>query len=503
VNLKKERRNIMKTITKTFLAVMLLVIMCSFPVSSYAQEVTIALGSEPTTLDPQLREDGGERAVNDNIYETLMARAPKGELVPGLAKEAPKLVDPQTWEVKLRSGIKFHNGEPFNADSVVFSIKRIIDPKFNSEQISFFETIKDANKVNDLTVRIITNGPDPILLSRLYWMKMVPSGHTNDPKFAETPVGTGPYKFVQWKRGQYITLERNEDYWGEKPPIKKVNYRFVEEPGTRLAGLMADEFDIITNLLPEFTKQVPQAIHILGLEHPIMILNADGGPTKDVRVRQALNYAVDKAALAEGLFEGYAQIAQGQLLSPSFFGFNKDVGPYPYDPRKAKALLKEAGAEGATVELIGTAGRWLKDREVVEAVAAYWDAVGVRTKIRIFEFNEYLNRLFDRKTRGDAIFVVSSNELLDADKSFSAYYRAGGIGSSNTDKELAALIDNARTETDFNKRASMYHKAVKHTYDNAYFVWLLNIEDIYGVSDRVNWSGRVDAKILVSEMVTF
>ena len=493
----------MKTITKTFLAVMLLVIMCSFPVSSYAQEVTIALGSEPTTLDPQLREDGGERAVNDNIYETLMARAPKGELVLGLAKEAPKLVDPQTWEVKLRSGIKFHNGEPFNADSVVFSIKRIIDPKFNSEQISFFETIKDANKVNDLTVRIITNGPDPILLSRLYWMKMVPSGHTNDPKFAETPVGTGPYKFVQWKRGQYITLERNEDYWGEKPPIKKVNYRFVEESGTRLAGLMAGEFDIITNLLPEFTKQVPQAIHILGLEHPIMILNADGGPTKDVKFRQALNYAVDKAALAEGLFEGYAQIAQGQLLSPSFFGFNKDVGPYPYDPRKAKALLKEAGAEGATVELIGTAGRWLKDREVVEAVAAYWDAVGVRTKIRIFEFNEYLNRLFDRKTRGDAIFVVSSNELLDADKSFSAYYRAGGIGSSNTDKELAALIDNARTETDFNKRASMYHKAVKHTYDNAYFVWLLNIEDIYGVSDRVNWAGRVDAKILVSEMVTF
>lgn len=434
----------MRTITKTFTGVILLMIMCSFSVSSYAQEVTIALGSEPTTLDPQIREDGGERAVNDNIYETLMARTPKGELVPGLAESTPQLVDPQTWEVKLRSGIKFHNGEPFNADSVVFSIKRIIDPKFNSEQISFFETIKDANKVNDLTVRVITNGPDPILLSRLYWMKMVPSGHTNDPKFAETPVGTGPYKFVQWKRGQYITLERNEDYWGEKPPINKVNYRFVEEPGTRLAGIMAGEFDIITNLLPEFTKQVPQAIHILGLEHPIVILNADGGPTKDVRVRKALNYAVDKAALAEGLFEGYAQIAQGQLLSPSFFGFNKDLGPYPYDPKKAKALLKEAGAEGATVELIGTAGRWLKDREVVEAVAAYWEAVGIKTKVRIFEFNEYLNRLFDRKTRGDAIFVVSSNELLDADKSFSAYYRAGGIGSSNSDKELAALIDNAQ-----------------------------------------------------------
>jgi peptide/nickel transport system substrate-binding protein len=490
----------MKKFTGIFLAVIMLMPLCVFAVPAFAQEVTIALGSEPTTLDPQIREDGGERAVNDNIYETLMARTPKGELVPGLADGIPQLVDPKTWTVKLRSGIKFHNGEPFNADSVVFSIKRIIDPKFNSEQISFFETIKDADKINDLTVRIITNGPDPILLSRLYWMKMVPSGHTNDPKFAETPVGTGPFQFVEWKRGQYITLKRNEAYWGKKPPIKKVKYRFVEEPGTRLAGLMAGEFDVITNLLPEFTKQVPQAIHILGLEHPIMILNADGGPTKDVRVRKALNYAVDKGALAEGLYEGFAQIAQGQLLSPSFFGFNKDVGPYPYDPEKAKALLKEAGAVGTTVELIGTAGRWLKDREIVEAVAAYWDAVGVKTKVRIFEFNEYLNRLFDRKTRGDSIFVVSSNELLDADKSFSAYYRAGGIGSSNSDKKLAALIDGARTETDFKKRATMYHKAVKHTYDNAYFVWLLNIEDIYGVSAKIDWSGRVDAKILVSEM---
>jgi peptide/nickel transport system substrate-binding protein len=380
------------------------------------------------------------------------------------------------------------------------SVKRIIDPKFNSEQISFFETIKDAKKVDDLTLRIITKGPDPILLSRLYWMKIVPPGHAQDAKFAERPVGTGHYKFVRWNRGQDIILTVNNDYWGKKPAIKEVKYRFVEESGTRLAGLMAGEFDVITNLLPEFTGQVPQAIHILGLEHPIIILNADGGPTKDVRVRKALNYAVDKAALAEGLFEGFAQVAQGQLLSPSFFGFNKNVQAYPYDPEKAKALLAEAGATGSTVELIGTAGRWLKDRELVEAVAAYWQAVGIKAKVRIFEFNEYLNRLFDRKTRADGIFVVSSNELLDADKSFSAYYRSGGIGSSNSDKELAALIDQARTETDVAKRAALYHQAVKRAYDQAYFVWLLNIEDIYGVSARIKWPARVDAKILVNEM---
>lgn len=490
----------MERYLRIVLAGLLMVSVASTAQAATGQGVTIALGSEPTTLDPQIREDGGERAVNDNIHETLMARTPQGDLVPGLAAETPTLLDPTTWQVKLRTGIRFHNGEPFNADAVVFSIKRIIDPQFNSEQISFFETIADAVKVDDLTVRIMTKGPDPILLSRLYWMKMVPAGYARDEKFATAPVGTGPYRFVEWKRGQHIRLAANTEYWEDKPAMVEVTYRFVGEPGTRLAGLMAGEFDVITNLLPEFTDQVPQAIHVLGLEHPIIILNADGGPTKDVRVRQALNHAVDKEALAEGLFEGYAKVARGQLLSPSFFGFNKDVGPYSYDPQKARALLKEAGAVGATVELIGTSGRWLKDRELIEAVAAYWQAVGIKPRVRIFEFTEYLNRLFDRKTRGDAIFVVSSNELLDADKSFSAYYRAGGIGSSNTDKELAGLIDGARTETDMAKRAAMYHQAVKRAFDNAYFTWLLNIEDIYGVSDKINWPARVDAKILVKEM---
>lgn len=490
----------MKNIPKLLLFCLVVWMAVFGALAASAQEITIAIGSEPTTLDPQLREDGGERAVTDNINETLVARTSDGKLVPGLATSLPKLVDSITWEVKLRQGIKFHNGEPFNADAVVFSIKRIIDPKFNSEQISFFETIKDAQRVDDLTVRIITDGPDPILPSRLYWMKMVPPKHAGSPKFAETPVGTGPYKFVKWDRGQSIKLALNDAYWGEKPQIKAVNYRFIEESGTRLAGLMAGELDVITNLLPEFTSRVPKAVNIQGLEHPIIILNADGGPTKDVRVRQALNYAVDKEALAEALYEGYAQVAQGQLLSPSFFGFNKEVSAYPYDTEKARILLKEAGAEGITVELIGTSGRWLKDREVVEAVAAMWQEVGVKAKVRIFEFNEYLNRLFDRKTRGDAIFVVSSNELLDADKSFSAYYRAGGIGSSNTDKELAALIGQARTETNMQKRASLYHQAVKRAHDQAYFVWLLNIEDIYGMSKRVQWKGRVDAKIMVKEM---
>ena len=490
----------MKKCGSLLLAAVLMVAVLAGTGWARADAITIALGSEPTTLDPQIREDGGERAVNDNIYDTVLTRTPEGDLIPSLAAVMPELVTPDTWKITLKAGIQFHNGEPMNADAVVYSIKRVIDPEFNSEQISFFSTIRDAAKVDDLTLQVFTNGPDPILPTRLYWLKVVPPVHSKDPKFAENPVGTGPYRFVTWQRGQHIDLVRNDDYWGPVPQIAAVRYRFIEEPGTRLAGLMAGEFDLITNLLPEFTSHVPQSVNVLGLEHPIIILNADSGITQDVRVRKALNYAVNKMALANGLFEGFAQVAQGQLLSPSFFGFNDQVTAYPYDPDLAAKLIEEAGVKGQTIELIGTSGRWLKDRDLVEAVADYWKKAGLDVTVRIFEFNEYLNRLFDRKTRADGIFVVSSNELLDADKSFSAYYKAGGVGASNSDETLAGLIDAARSETDPQKRERLYHEAVQLAYDQAYFVWLLNIEDIYGLSQRMVWPGRVDAQLLIKEM---
>ncbi|MGF1626497.1 MAG: ABC transporter substrate-binding protein [Alphaproteobacteria bacterium] len=465
-----------------------------------AAEITIAIGSEPTTLDPQARDDGGERAINDNIFETLMARTPEGDLVPGLATAEPTQIDETTWEFTLRDGISFHNGEPFDAAAVVHSVERIIDPEFNSEQSSFFASIVGATAVDPLTVQIVTDGPDPILPSRMYWMKMVPPAYSGDDAFATAPIGTGPYVFDSWQRGSAIVLTANPDYWGEAPAIETVNYRFIEEPGTRLAGLLSGQYDLITNLQPEFVDQVPNAAHVSGLELPIVILSAISGPTQDVRVRQALNYAVDKEVLAEHLFEGYAQVSHGQLLAPSYFGYNPDVAGYSYDPDRARALLEEAGAVGVEIELIGTSGRWLKDRELVEVIAGFWTQVGVTPVVRIFEFNEYLNRLFDRQTRGDAIFVVSSNELMDADRPFSAYYSMNGIGASNQDEEMAAMIDAARTETDEAAREALYHQIVQHAFDQAYFLWLLNIEDVYGISERLVWTPRVDAKLLVSEM---
>jgi peptide/nickel transport system substrate-binding protein len=468
--------------------------------SALAVEITIALGSEPTTLDPQVSDDGSERAINDNVYETLVARSLKGELVPGLAEGMPVQSGTDSWRFKLRPGIKFTNGEPFNADAVVYSVKRIVDPKFNSQQISYFAAITDARKVDDLTVDVITKGPDPILPARMYWMKMVPPVAAASPDFIQSPVGTGPYKLVKWARGSSIQLAKNDAYWGGAPTIDGVSYRFIGESGTRLAGLMAGEFDIITNLLPEFTERAPKAKVVSGLEQPIMILSAVSGVTQDERVRQALNLAVDKEGLAAGLFGAHASVSQGQLLAPSYFGFDRETKAYPYDPARAKALIKEAGAQGKTITVVGTAGRWLKDREIVEAVAQMWSEAGLKVDVKIFEFNEYLKRLFDRNARPDAIFVSNSNELMDADRPLSAYYSLSGPGSSNADADMKADIDAARTETDTAERAALYHKIVAHAREKAYFAWLVVLSDLYGTSARLEWEPRTDAKLLVKEM---
>ena len=472
------------------------------PAAALADEITIVIGSEPTTLDPHAADDGGEKAVNDNVFDTLMVRDTEGNLGLGIAAEWPTQVDPTTWEFKIEPGITFHNGEPLNAEAVAFSVERMIDPELNSEQLSYFSTLSGAEAVDDLTVHITTSGPDPILPARMYYFMIVPPEASQNDDFAEAPIGSGPYRFVSWDRGNQVVLEADPEYRGQTPDITRVTYRFIEEPGTRLSTLLAGEVDLVTNLLPEFMGQVPQAASMRSLEHPMVLLNHDGGITADTRVRQALNYAIDKEALASALFEGQAQVEAGQLLGPTYFGYNENVTAYPYDPDRARELLAEAGADGGQITLVSTSGRWLKDRELTEVIGGYWSAVGLDVDVQIYEFDEYLQRLFRSEdgTRSDAIFIVSGNELLDADRSFSAYLAPSGFGSSNSIAQMEDWITAARTEIDLEARQAIYEEVVEFAHEEALLTFLLNINNIWGMSERLNWQPRVDGKMFVSTM---
>jgi len=464
--------------------------------------IVIGDGGDPSTLDPQYADDGFERNVNDNIYEMLLHRDAGGSIDPGLATDYEQL-DDTTWRFTLREGVSFHNGEPFNADAVVYSIERIIDPEYNSEQISFVETLTGAEAVDEYTVDIFTGGPDPILPGRMTWMKIVPPVYTEDnpDEFVVAPVGTGPYQFVEWVRGDHVTLEANEDYWGGAPTIGQVTIRPIEEDATRLAALQAGEVDLIAGLIPEYLAQVENSVAIHGLEFPWIRINIDNPPLDDVRVRQALNYAVDKEALAEALYGGYAGVAQGQILTSGHFGYNPDVTAYPYDPAKAQELLEEAGATGAALELVGESGRWLKDKELVEAVAAQLEAVGLDIEVNIAEWSDWLDLLFaGREAAPDLQYSSHDNVLLDADRTLSGMFTLGGSQAAYNNSTVDQLVEDARTETGVETREDMYHQAVQTIYDEAACIFMLNLDNIYGLSERLEWTPRLDGRIMVNEM---
>jgi peptide/nickel transport system substrate-binding protein len=460
-----------------------------------AGTVTLALAGEPTTLDPQSADDGNERVVSDNVYETLLWRdSSTMELGPLLATEW-KQQEANSWRFTLRTDVTFTNGEPFNADSVVFSVKRIIDPALKSVQLSYLSSIVDAKKVDDHTVDIITNGPDPILPARMYWMKMVPAEYASSPDFASKPVGTGPYKFVEWRKGQDLTLTANADYWGDAPAIKDVTIRFIPSALTQLSALKSGEVDLVRNIDPEHQAEAPKTEHIAGIEFSTLRLNALSGPFSDVKVRQAAYLAVDKEALASSLFGGTAEVAQGQILRKDFFGYNPNLTAYPYDPAKAKELL---GGREIPIEITGVSGRWLHDKEMVETLASMLEQVGFKPTVKILEFGAWLDVLL-KPGSTDALFHSASGELFDADRLLQAHI-CGQSTSMWCNEEFTKLVADAQIETDVAKRQTMYEQATQLMYDEANTIVLLNPADLYGLSERLQWKPRTDAKIIVKDM---
>jgi len=473
------------------------------PPAGPSGSIVIVIGNDPSTLDPQFSDDGNEHKINDNVYEHLLTRDPdSGEILPELA-ESWEQIDDTTWRFNLREGIEFHNGEPFNAEAVVFSAERIIDPDFNSEQISFVASIIGGEVIDDYTVDILTDGPDPTLPARMTWLKIVPPMYASEDadQFAQAPVGTGPYKFVEWVRGSHVTLEANEDYWGGAPSIGEVTFRPIEEAATRLAALQAGEVDVVTDLIPEYLAQVENSVAIHGLEFPWIRINTNVEPLNDVRVRQALNYAIDKEALAEALYGGYAAVAEGQILTPGHFGYNPDVVAYPYDPDMAMDLLEDAGASGATLEFVGESGRWLKDKELVEAIAAQLEAVGLNIEVNIVEWSDWLDLLFAGAEAAPQLqYSAHDNVLLDADRTLSALFTTEGSQAAYGNPTVDQLVLDARTETDVELREQMYHEAVETIREEAACIFLLNLDNIYGLSPNLQWTPRLDGRIFVKDM---
>jgi peptide/nickel transport system substrate-binding protein len=466
-------------------------------------QIVIALQGEPTTLDPQFADDGNMRPVSDNVFDKLLVLDGKTlQPIPCLAIEWERVSD-ITWQFTLRENVKFHNGEPFTAEDAVYSVKRIIDPTFNSQIAGNFSTIKDAKIINSNTILIITNGPDPILLKRLTLLDIVNKKYMEsspDNIINTKPVGTGPYQVIEWNRGEEIKIEKFNDYWGQKPNIQNVTYRFIQENSTRLAALKAGEINLAVNMLPEYLEQLPAYKTANSIEFYFLRFNTIRGIMQNKLIRQAVNYAIDKEAIVEALFLGSAIPARGQLAKEAYFGFNKNLDAYAFNPEKAKELLKEAGYKGEVVQLISERGRWMKDGEISEAVASMISDVGINVKLTFLSWQQWLDTLFNLEKAPDIMFSSNGNELFDMDRFYQAIIKTGGPQSAYSNPDIDKKIDVARNEMDPVKRQAMYEELAQLVYDDPFGVSLINLKSIWGISKDLEWEPREDGRILISEM---
>ncbi|MFC1492185.1 ABC transporter substrate-binding protein [Nitrospinota bacterium] len=469
-------------------------------------KVVVGMAGEPSTFDPHRITGTPISRALPNVFDTLLWRSRGGGIIPHLAKSY-RLVTPTVWEFKLRKGIKFTNGEPLDAHAVKYSIERIKDPKLKSRQYGYFRSLDHVEVVDRYTVRVHTKYPDMFIISPFsQYGQIVPPKYykSHDLKYlARHPVGSGPFTMVRWKKGQEIVYEANPNYWKPGVPrVKTAITKKIPEPTTRVAALAAGDVDLIDAIPPQLVPLVKSKPNLEVLAGPgvrtcyINMVIKPGAPWADVRVRRALNYAVDKDTIIKYILQGHARkIAIN--VGPTSYGFNPDLKPYPYDPALAKKLLAEAGyPNGFSLDMDIPLGRYLMGKQAAEAVAGQWAKVGVKVNVRAVEWGVWVKHLKARwlpRSKPFLSWACRSDTHLHSSGMHAGHIYGKSTWGGFRDKEVDRLLDDARAEPDPAKRLKKYHYVNRVIYEKAALVFLYQQNQIHGKHKRVDWKlGVVD-----------
>jgi len=368
--------------------------------SAKENELSFALTTDPKSLDP--RSIGGDynftilAYITERLCEYDMTQ---GKFVPVLATSWTR-PDKLTWRFKLRQGVSFHNGEPFNAEAVKFTIDSIKDPAKAWSNASWVGDISAVKIVDDYTVDLITENPSRSMLANLGYLFILPPKATTElgDRFGVQPIGTGKFVLEKYYPNERIVMKRNDNYWGQKPKLEKVTAKILPESATRLAALETGEVALIPNLSPDSIARMkanPKLSVVVGdparIMHIAFILGRK--PFDNHKVREAFNYAVDRQAIVDTVMMGLAKVADAQLYHASSPGFNPNLKAYNYDPQKAKKLLAEAGyPDGITVTFGSPNGRYLRDRMVCEAIVGQMAEAGITVKLEALEWGTFWSR---------------------------------------------------------------------------------------------------------------
>ena len=499
--------------------------------SAAAQTLTIGVRGGPDSIDPHFTATGSHAEALKHVFDTLVWSGDGLELEPRLA-ESWRAVSDSIWEFKLRRGVKFHDGSDFTAQDVKFSIERIPTVAGPNPTTIYVRRVKETKIIDPLTIQVITDGPAPTLPNDFIRLFIVSSkaaaGLTKESaneafNSGKAAIGTGPYKYVSWQPKGDLVLARNDAYWGPKEPWARHVRKEIANDAARVAQLKAGQLDLISRVPdtdvatlkrdPKLTVDVIDTVYVFNVELDMRdkannVSAKDGSalaknPFQDQRVREALDMAIDRKALAEVAMEGMGKPVN-QMVTPSIFGYNKALGERKYDPAAARKLLADAGyPNGFKMQFSFTQDRLPGDRQVGTSIAQMWAAVGIDAQANAQPAAVF----FPARTRGEFSASMSGWGTLTGE----AHYTLSSLAHSNDkDKKMGAfnvlgyknpvmdkLLQDAAVEMDLGKRRKFLEDANALVEKDRQRLPIVAVGSAWAMQkDKVTIKARVDEDTL-------
>jgi peptide/nickel transport system substrate-binding protein len=459
------------------------------------KELVTAQGGDIARFDPHFSTSSNDIRVSFNLFDNLASRHPDGKLYPGLATEW-KLQDPTTWTFKLRSGVKFHNGDPFTSADVKFSIERTYDPAAKTMVATALSTIEKIDTPDPYTVTITTKKPDPLLVARLafYGGQIVPKKYleaVGGDTFNAKPVGTGPIRFTSWVKDDKAVLDANPDYWGGRIDVDRWIMRPIPETAPRIAALLKGEVDVITQLPPDQAERVTgnAATRVAGALYAglyVLGVNSKRPPLDNPLVKQALSLAIDREAIVKELWRGRGIVPSGPI-SKGDNHFDASLPPLAYNPGEARDRLKKAGYKGEEIFFETTVAYVSQDKAMAEAIAAMWKDVGVNAKVEVIEYSVRAQKGREKSFKG-VWWSDPTSTLGDPDGMMWRLLGPGGPMDYWRDVRWDDLGNSARFSVDEKFRGQAYKEMTKIFLENLPWVPIIQPYEDYGLQKYVEFT---------------
>jgi peptide/nickel transport system substrate-binding protein len=471
-------------------------------------QLVAALDSDRESLDPHQATGTIDYMVLMHVFDHLIARNPESmKLTPGLA-ESWKFVDDNTWDFRIRKGVKFHNGEPLTAETVKFSIERVLDPAQKSYLRDRFKGITQVQVTDEFGIRLKTEKPNPVLLERLTNLAIVPPKYVKekgDAHIAKNPVGSGPYRFVEWARGQRLVVEAHPGYWGPEPAVKTLVFRPILDVGTAIAEMLAGGVDFIRLVPPDQIPVIEASgkgyitsapiIRVIYLNFDV-VGSAGTGPVQNVKVRQAISHAIDVDGIIQHVLGGRG-LRLGTIVNPMKFGYDASIKPVPYDPGRAKQLLTEAGyAGGMKLDFTTYAGSIIASRQVGDALAGYLGKVGIQTnRQHIDDIGLFSNLEKTGKLKDIYLGSWGSWSVFDADMILYPRFHSSEAFAYVRDPKLDQWLDVGRNTVDPKRRMEAYAQVQRFLAENSLIFPMYAQTSVMAVSNRISYKAASDETI--------